>query len=42
MAVAQETAPEEVVSPLVVTPIASPNPMLGADDKCILPMRWSC
>lgn len=33
MAVAQETAPEEVVSPLVATPIASPNPMLGADNK---------
>jgi len=33
MAVAQETEPEEVVTPLVATPIASPNPVLGADDK---------
>jgi hypothetical protein len=32
-AVAQETEAEEVVTPLVATPIASPNPVLGADDK---------
>ena len=33
MAVAQETEPEEVVSPLVATPIDLPNPVLSADDK---------
>jgi hypothetical protein len=32
MAVAQ-AEPGEVVTPLVATPIASPNPVLGADDK---------
>jgi hypothetical protein len=31
IAVAAE--PEEVVSPLVATPLTSPNPVLGADDK---------
>ena len=31
MAVAAE--PEDVVSPLVATPLTSPNPVLGADDK---------
>ena len=31
MAVAGE--PEDVVSPLVATPLVSPNPVLGADDK---------
>ena len=36
---AQETEPEEVVSPLVATPIASPNPVLGADDKVHLAYR---
>ena len=31
--VAQAAAPEEMVSPLVATALASPNPVLGADDK---------
>jgi hypothetical protein len=31
--VAQAAEPEEVVSPLVATALASPNPVLGADDK---------
>jgi hypothetical protein len=33
VAVAGEKGPEDVVSPLVATPLASPNPVLGADDK---------
>jgi len=33
MALAEDTSAEEVVTPLVATPIASPNPVLGADDK---------
>jgi hypothetical protein len=30
---ADEKGPEDVVSPLVATPLTSPNPVLGADDK---------
>src|SRR5207344_1632413 len=33
MALAEDTSAEEVVTPLVATPLASPNPVLGADDK---------
>ncbi|HZJ12949.1 MAG TPA: hypothetical protein VFD26_09945, partial [Methyloceanibacter sp.] len=30
---AQTASAEDVVSPLVATPIASPNPVLGSDDR---------
>ena len=30
---------QDVVAPLVVTPLASPNPVLGADDKVISPTK---
>ena len=32
-------APTDVVAPLVVTPIASPNPVLGATTSHISPMN---
>ena len=40
-AMAAAVEAEDVVSPLIATPLTSPNPVLGADDKVHPPTRSS-